>query len=92
MDSDNEDSPESLLSVEDRQRVHAQVDHFIDIISHRYGIKPADVVDTIIWVRERRSFASKVTMGGALSIMGIIASAMVLSMWEGIKHFLTVKP
>lgn len=91
MDNDEEVSGERL-SLEDRQRVHAQVDHFIDIISRRYGIKPADVVDTIVWVRERRSFTSKITMGGALSIIGVVATALAFSIWEGIRHFLTARP
>jgi hypothetical protein len=86
--NNEEDISAGNLSAEDRQRVNAQVDHFIDVISRRYGIKPSEVIDTIVWVRERREFTAKVTMGGALAIIGILATALAFSMWEGIKHFL----
>jgi hypothetical protein len=77
------------MTEEDRHRVTMQVDHFIEILSARYGIKPADVVETVNWVKDRKEFFTRVKMSGAVSIIGLVIGALLLSMWEGIKLAIT---
>lgn len=73
------------LSDEEKHKVMIQVDHFIEILSARYGLRPNDVVDTVQWVKERRQFVERMKVSSALSILGVVVAALLLSMWEGIK-------
>jgi hypothetical protein len=77
------------LTEEEKYRVTLQVDHFIEIVSKRYGIDPNEVVEAVRWVRERKQFTDKMRSGTMLSLVGVIVGAILLSLWEGIKHLVT---
>ena len=80
------------LSDEDKTRVTLQVDHFIEILAIRYGLHPNDVVDAVKWVREHRTLDEKIKASGIVALIGIIVGALVLALWEGLKHFMVNKP
>jgi hypothetical protein len=77
------------LTEEEKYRVTLQVDHFIEIVSKRYSIDPNEVVEAVRWVRERKQFTDKMRSGTMLSLVGVIVGAILLSLWEGIKHLVT---
>ena len=79
------------LNDEERAKVLAQVDYFVHILSERYDVSPHEVIDTIRWVRERKEFASKVKSTSAVSLLGILLSALALAIWEGIKTMVVIK-
>lgn len=80
------------LSEEEKYRVTLQVDHFIEILSKRYGIDPNEVVEAVTWVRERKQFSDRFQTGAIISMISVLVGAILLSMWEGIKHFVKDKP
>lgn len=79
------------LSDDEKYRVTLQVDHFIEILSKRYGIDPNEVVEAVTWVRERKRFSDKFRTGTMLSILGVIVGAILLSIWEGFKQLVNNK-
>jgi hypothetical protein len=79
------------LSEEEKYRVTLQVDHFIDLLSKRYGIHPNEVIDAIQWVRDHRSIESKLHFGALISVIGVITGAALMALWEGVKHLLNNK-
>lgn len=76
------------LSEDDKLRVTLQVDHFIEILSRRYGIDPKEVVEAVTWVRERKQFSNRFHAGAIISMISVLVGAILLSLWEGIKHFI----
>lgn len=80
---------EITLTAEEKARVTLQVDHFIDILSRRYGIEPQEVIDTVKWVRDRKELSSRFQVGAVLSLMGVLLGGLVLAMWEGVKHYVS---
>lgn len=69
-----------------------EVDIFLEILTKRYGLEIKDVVDTVRWVQEHRDFIASLRRAGAISFLGIIVSAMLLALWEGIKALITRRP
>lgn len=80
------------MSEDEKHRVHAQVDHFIDILARRYNLTPNDVVDAVNWVKQKKEISSRMKMSGAFSLMGIIIGALLLALWEGFKAVLGSRP
>lgn len=83
---------EIQLSDEEKYRVTLQVDHFIELLSKRYGIQPSEVVDAVQWVRNHKSIETKVQFGAVLSIISVVVGAALVALWEGLKHLLNDKP
>ena len=76
------------LTPEERTHVLAQVDYFVEILAKRYNIDPMEVVETVNWIKERRETARRIKLAGVLSLIGILFSALLLSMWEGLLHII----
>jgi hypothetical protein len=76
---------ETQLTDEERLRVGVQVEHFIDILSRRYGIEPQEIVEAVRWVQRRQIASDKLKQSGIVSILGVVVAALALSIWEGIK-------
>jgi hypothetical protein len=76
------------LSEKEKAHVVLQVDHFIEILSRRYGIEPNEVVDAVRWVGSHKNIEGKIQMGATLSIIAVLVSAILLAMWEGITHMI----
>ena len=75
------------LSDEDKLKVTLQVDHFIEILSARYGIEPTEVIDAVKWVRERKKFSDSVQSASTVAFIGALVSAMLFALWQGVIHF-----
>jgi len=75
------------LSDDDKYRVTLQVDHFIEILSARYGIEPNEVIDAVKWVRDRKKFSESMERGAILSLIGAVVSAVLFALWQGVLHF-----
>jgi hypothetical protein len=76
------------LSEEDKYKVTLQVDHFIEILSARYGIEPNEVIDAVKWVRQRKKFSEAVQNATTISFLGVLISAFLFALWQGVVHFL----
>lgn len=79
---------EIRLTEEEKYRVTLQVDHFIDLLSKRYGIEPTEVIDAIQWVRDHKSIETKVQFGAVISIISVVVGAALMALWEGLKHLI----
>ena len=72
---------------DDREKamVGMQVDYFVELLSRRYKIEPQDVVDAVRWVQHHKETAERFRNAGVISLIGVVASALAISVWEGIK-------
>lgn len=77
------------LPPEERMKVRAQVDHFVEVLENRYDITASEVIEAVKWVKERRDRAEKLSQAGAISLIGLIITAMAMSVVEGVKHWLS---
>lgn len=75
-------------STEDREHAALQVDAFVEIVSRRYGITPADIVETVRWVRERRAATERMRNFATASLLGTVLAGLLLALWEGVKDLL----
>jgi hypothetical protein len=76
------------LSPEERAKVHAQVEFFISVIERRYNMTANDVAEAVRWVGKARDRNARYAQAGAVSLIGMIATAGALSLWEGIKTWI----
>lgn len=74
------------LTDRDRREIAAQIDHMVEILADRYGVEPHEVVDTVKWVREKRDHDTKMKNAALLAVIGIMASAVMMALWEGFKQ------
>ncbi len=72
------------LSEEEKLKVMLQVDHFVEIIEERSGLTFAEVVEVIKWSRNHKSFFDKLSTYSALTVIGILISALLYAVWKGI--------
>jgi len=83
------------LSIEDRIKVEAQVESFIEIMAKRYGIKEEELpalVDDIRWIASHRRSIDRMAWSAVLGVIGLAVSGAGLMLWEGIKHTVTRGP
>lgn len=76
------------LPEEERRKVAAQVEYFIELVGRRYDVRPDEVIEAVKWVRERRELAGKMKQTGIMSIIGLILSAVFMAVREGVKAML----
>lgn len=80
-------SDDRHLTPDERYRIQEQVEHFIRALETRYGITAQEATDLLRWVRGQRSRNEKLAQGGALALIGLIVTALTMSMLEGIKEW-----
>ena len=73
------------LTDDERKKVVAQVDYFVELVGRRYDVKPEEVLEAVKWVRERKAFSDRVKSTGLVSLIGLLITAVALSVWEGVK-------
>ena len=73
------------LTDDERKKVAAQVEAFVELITRRYDVKPEEVLEAVRWVRERKAFSEKVRSTGLVSLIGLLITAIALAVWEGVK-------
>jgi hypothetical protein len=78
---------EHHLSEEDRIRVAVQVDHFIAVLETRYGISVNEATELLRWAKAQRERNQKLVQGGALSLIGLVITAIAISLVEGIRSW-----
>jgi hypothetical protein len=73
------------LTEDERKKVAAQVEAFVELITRRYDVKPEEVLEAVKWVRERKAFSERVKSTGLVSLIGLLITAISLAVWEGVK-------
>lgn len=73
------------LTEEERRKVVAQVETFVELIIKRYDVKPEEVLEAVKWVREKKAFNDRVKSTGLVSLIGLLVTAITLAVWEGVK-------
>ena len=81
---------EHHLSDEERVKVQMQVDHFLTVIETRYGISVNEATDLLRWAKAQRDRNNKLAQAGAISLIGLIVTALAMSVVEGVKHWLRI--
>jgi len=79
------------LSDEERIKVQMQVDHFLTVIETRYGISVNEATELLRWARAQRERNAKLAQAGAISLIGLIVTALAMSVVEGVKHWLRLE-
>jgi hypothetical protein len=82
---------EHHLSDEERAKVQMQVDHFLTVIETRYGISVNEATELLRWARAQRDRNTKLAQAGAISLIGLIVTALAMSVVEGVKHWLRLE-
>jgi hypothetical protein len=77
------------LSEEEKARVAAQVDYFLSLMAQRYDVKPSEMITLVQEMRERRAFYDRVKSTGLVSLVGLVATAIMLAIWEGLKSLIS---
>lgn len=68
-------------------RVAIQVDHFIAVLETRYGISVNEATELLRWAKAQRERNQKLVQGGALSLIGLVITAIAISLVEGIRSW-----
>lgn len=76
------------LSEDEKVKVAAQVDYFLELMSQRYDVKPAEMLTLVQEMRERKAFYDRVKATGLASLIGLVVTAIVLAVWEGLKSLI----
>jgi hypothetical protein len=79
------------MTNEDRLRIAMQVEAFVELLSKRYNLTPEEVADAVRWVRARREMHARVKSTSIVSLIGIVAGATLVALWEGVKSLLMSK-
>ena len=77
------------LSEEEKARVAAQVDYFLQLMAKRYEVTPSEMVTLVQEMRDRRAFYDRVKSTGLVSLIGLVATAVMLAIWEGLKSLIS---
>ena len=83
---------EHHLSEEERLKAQLQVDAFIHLLETRYSLSASEAVELLRWAKAQRERNTKLVQGGALSLIGLVITAIAISLAEGIKQFFTGRP
>lgn len=89
MNQDLEDAQD--LETGRRER---QFDAMVQLFCKRYGVNEDEIpnlIETARWARQHRSGISKLHWSAALGVLGAVTTGLLLMLWEGIKHTLTIK-
>jgi len=73
------------LTDDERKRVVAQVDYFVELVGRRYDVKPDEILEAVKWVREKKAFNDRVKSTGLVSLIGLLVTAISLAVWEGVR-------
>lgn len=73
------------LTEEERARVGLIADRIVTVLADRYSIKPQEVQEAMSWYRTHREFVARMKTGGLLTLVSVLLSAILLSIWEGAK-------
>lgn len=74
------------LTHEERMKLAVQAEMVLDLFAKKNGITVNQLVDTIKWVEKHRDWMESMKRGGALALIGFLASALLLALWEGLKQ------
>lgn len=80
-----------LLTEEEKARIGLLADAVVEVVAKRYSIEVADVQEAIRWYQHHKDFVTSIKKGGLLSLFGVLVTASLLALWEGIKAFARIK-
>lgn len=75
-------------------RRERQFDAMVQLFCKRYGVNEDEIphlVETVRWSSQHRSGIAKLHWSAALGVLGAVVTGLLLMLWEGIKHTITVK-
>ena len=76
------------LSEEEKAKAAAQVDYFLTLLAKRYEVSPNEMAALVQEMRERKAFLDRVKATGLASLIGLVVTAIVLAVWEGLKSLI----
>ena len=87
----NQVTDEQDLEAGRRER---QFDAMVQLFCKRYGVEEDEIptlIEKIRWSGEHRSALNKLHWSAALGVLGAVVTGLLLMIWEGVKHTLTIK-
>lgn len=84
------------IDVEDLEagRRERQFDAMVQLFCKRYGVNEDEIpklIEATRWATRHRSGIAKLHWSAALGVLGAVVTGLLLMLWEGIKHTITVK-
>jgi queuine/archaeosine tRNA-ribosyltransferase len=76
---------EHHLSERDKAELAMHFDEMVKIAAERYNVSPHEIVETVRWAKERRASDDRAWNAARTAVIGIILSALMLAVWEGVK-------
>jgi hypothetical protein len=78
------------MNEHEQQEPGVVADAVLEIIADRYGITLPEIIAAVRWVEERKRNGERVSQAGVTTIIGVVSTALVLALWEGVKTILKV--
>lgn len=79
------------LSDESKAQAAVLADQVLQIIAERHGFTASQLADAVKWVERRRLSGEKLKSSAITSVLGLVATALSLALWEGVKELLRRK-
>ncbi len=74
------------LSPEEKARLGTQYEMLMDIFAKRHGVTANELAEAVRWVKTHRDWMESIKKSGAFALIGFLASALLLALWEGLKQ------
>lgn len=75
------------LNEKERARLAIEYEYVSEIFAKRHGVSIQELAENARWIREHRAYVEALKRGAALSVIGFLATALLLAIWEGIKVY-----
>lgn len=76
------------LSDEQKAQLAVQFEQLQQMFAHRHGVTMGELVEATRWVKAHREYVEALKRGGSLALIGFLLSALLLTVWEGLKSYL----
>ena len=79
------------LSDEEKAMVAARYELVMEVLAKRHGITERDIVESVQWVKRHRDWVEAMKRSSTIAVIGLLFSAMLLALWEAVKHMVNSK-
>jgi hypothetical protein len=79
------------LTDEERAKIAMHYEMTLELLLKRHGISESELVDAVQWVKLHKEWVEAMKRGSSVSLIGFLFGALLLALWEGVKH-LAQKP